>query len=136
MLELTENTIKELFRLAQENAEEEVCGFIWRQGYFPFTVVHPLKNIHREPDKFYEVGTKDLREAYRAMDKAHGLPVGFYHSHPGGKPEPSEVDMQGAMNPGLHYVIIYRDGLLGWWLSAWYCTEPGILLSSEWKVTT
>jgi desampylase len=134
MLELTDTAIIEMFVWAERHSRVEVCGLVWKQEYHPFTFVRPMRNIHSQPDKFYEIDTLEMKQAYEEMDVHNGQPVAFYHSHPGGSMYPSETDMQGALNVGMYYLILYPLSV-SWWMTAWECLEPGILVESKWRVS-
>lgn len=151
MLTLSESTVAEVLRQASAHPDVEVCGLVWASGDWPgdgaVEHVRPLRNVHPDPAKYYRVSTSDLREAYRELDEGRGEPVAWYHSHPGGKSDPSEEDMAGAMDPGMHYFIVYPEmhDLIAddvviqvhkvWQLSVWECLEPGLLLESEYRTS-
>lgn len=146
MLRLQQATVIEVLRWAQAHPTLEVCGFVWCLG--EQQVVNPLRNTHPDPTRYYSVDARELAEVYRVMDQRGGEPLAFYHSHPGGKPDPSEQDMLGAMNVGMHYLIVYpwepqfsKDqaafhGAEGpiWRLSAWECIGMQILVEDQYEV--
>jgi desampylase len=131
VLLLNKATVRQLIGWASRDPETEVCGMVW--GLQGSQVVEPLANVHPQPEKYYRTAPKDVKEAFDSMDRFGGEPIAWYHSHPGGKPDPSEEDMAGAMNPGMHYLILYPDAGQ-WLLSAWECTESGVLLRDEYEV--
>lgn len=146
MLRLQKATVVEILRWASSSPDVEVCGLVWatERGQ----TVHPLKNVHPEPATYYRTAPKDVRDAFTAMDEQGGEPLAWYHSHPGGKPDPSEEDMAGAFNVGMHYLIAYpwnravvEPMLPGepedrvWRLSTWECLEIGMLLQTDCEVT-
>jgi len=100
----------------------EVCGMVASTGR-----VIPMRNESAMPTSQYQWGVQEMREQFSEMDRRGEEPIAFYHSHPNGKPDPSEVDMVGALNAGMVYLIAYQ-GEAGWTLSAWLCLEPGILV--------
>lgn len=152
MLRLQQATVATILRLAGEYPTIEVCGFVWASGDWPgdgeLQHVVPLRNTHPEPSRYYSVDAIEMTEAYRVMERAAGEPLAFYHSHPGGKPDPSEQDMLGALNTGMHYLIAYpwvpefaKDqaafhGAEGpiWRLSAWECIGMQILVEDQYEV--
>ena len=153
MLRLLTTTVAALIAEASASPDREVCGLVWASADWPgdgaVEHVRPLRNVHPDPAKYYRVSTSDLREAYREMDDLDGEPVAWYHSHPSGKSDPSETDMQGAMDPGMHYLILYPEfeelkASLGqvigrvshWQVSAWECLEPGLLLQADFEVVS
>lgn len=125
MPELSEVAKREIIQWAREFPNIEVCGMVWARD--DVQTVWGLRNVHPEPTKYWRVAPADLREAYRIMDDTSGSPIAFYHSHPSGRRDPSEEDMQGALNVGLLYVIAYPVGL-EWELSEWECIAPQVLV--------
>ena len=144
MLRLQKATVREILRWASQHPELEVCGLVWaseRPGAFRQTV-WPLPNVHPDPRQYYRTAPKDVREAFDAMDQQGGTPLAWYHSHPSGKPDPSETDMAGAFNVGMHYLIAYPEAVVDeaqhrpgyvrqWMLSAWECLETGLLVGAD-----
>lgn len=142
MLRLQKSTVATILRWASRHHQVEVCGLVWatERGQ----TVHPLPNEHPEPEKYYRTAPKDVRAAFGIMDQEGGKPLAWYHSHPSGKPDPSEADMQGAFNVGMYYLIAYPwspDHLLPgepgepvWRLSVYECIAIGVLLESEYEV--
>jgi proteasome lid subunit RPN8/RPN11 len=139
MLRLQKATVADILREAEAGVPHEVVGFVWAAKGVQH--VEPLRNTHPDPNQYYSVDDLELTRVYRKMDQAEGWPVGFYHSHPGGKPDPSEQDMIGAMNVGMHYLIAYPDyfcpdGMCEpvWRLSVWHCIEMQVLVSDDYEV--
>lgn len=149
MLRLQKATVADILTHAAQATGLEVVGLVWQTSGpndAPVQVVRRLRNVHSQPDKYYSVSPAELMRAYRDMDQEGGEPLAFYHSHPGGKPDPSEEDMLGAMNVGMHYLIAHptrtemkvmgrADPIvvtgIPWRLSAWECISPQILVGAE-----
>jgi proteasome lid subunit RPN8/RPN11 len=135
MLRLQKATVAAILRHAEAHPTQEVCGLVWANARAQ--VVRALTNVHPHPARYYRVAPKDLREAYDVMDADGGEPIAFYHSHPSGKRDPSEEDMLGAFNAGMHYLIAYPDTVNGraqWNLTAWECLSPQILVEEQYEV--
>jgi proteasome lid subunit RPN8/RPN11 len=142
MLNLQASTVADILGWASKHPDVEVCGLVWQSD--TGQQVWPLPNVHPDPTKYYRTAPRDVRMAFEAMDRAGGQPLAWYHSHPGGKPDPSEEDMQGAMDIAMYYVIAYpyvrevasASAVMGEWkLSVWECLEPCILVGAEWVTT-
>jgi proteasome lid subunit RPN8/RPN11 len=131
MLSLQRATVAEILRWAAQHPDVEVCGLVWQSGRRQ--VVYPLTNVHPDPARYYRTDVEEMRTAYELMDRELGTPIAYYHSHPGGKGEPSEEDMLGAFSPEMHYLIAYPRGG-EWRLSTWECLEPQILVAAEVEV--
>lgn len=136
MLTLQKAAVAEILRWASQHPGVEVCGLVYRSGAGRDTVL-PLRNVHPQPEKYYRTDHQDVRQAFAVMDDEGGELLAWYHSHPGGKPDPSEEDMLGAMNVGAHYLIAYPwigHDVSTWRLSTWECIAPQVLVESEYEV--
>ena len=67
--------------------------------------VIPMINAARSPT-FYEFDSADLLSLYRDMDDRDEVPVVIYHSHTATEAYPSRTDINLAMEPQAHYVLI------------------------------
>jgi desampylase len=145
MLRLQKATVAAILREAEATPTVEVCGLVWASKAGEQTVV-PLRNSHKEPERYYDIDPAELLAAYRRMEEAEGAPLAFYHSHPNGTPDPSEADMMGAMNTGMHYLIAYpwrRDDMVlpgepcepVWRLSTWECIMMQVLVEDQYEVS-
>jgi desampylase len=144
MLTLNQSTIAQIVRWATQHPAIEITGIVARDrgGYESVT---PMRNVAKDPTRYYAWDPADMRQAYERMDINHEEPVAFYHSHPNGRSDPSEADMEGALNPGMHYIIVYpethelKSGMSDtplrvdkvWSISTWECIDHGILVGAE-----
>jgi len=55
---------------------------------------------------FYEFESVDLLQVYREMDDRDEEPVVIYHSHTATEAYPSRTDIDLAMEPNAHYVLV------------------------------
>ncbi len=55
---------------------------------------------------FYEFDSADLLRVYREMDDRDEEPVVIYHSHTATEAYPSRTDIDLAMEPNAHYVLV------------------------------
>jgi proteasome lid subunit RPN8/RPN11 len=86
-------------REARQAHPLECCGLIEgvrRGARVIATHVHPVANVAVETDRFAVAPADQFRIQKQARHRGHAI-VGCYHSHPGGRPEPSPSDRQ---NPG------------------------------------
>lgn len=147
MLRLQKATLAAVKAYAEAEHDREVCGLVWATGAGVQTV-HPLPNVHSDPVHYYRTAPKDVRHAFDLMDREGAEPLAWYHSHPGGKADPSEEDSLGAFNIGMHYLIAYPEKarlLAGdgtflnehrmWEVSAWECLDAGVLVQADYIVT-
>jgi proteasome lid subunit RPN8/RPN11 len=132
MLKLRYDTIQAITTHAMNTPELEVVGLVWEvRGV---QTVRRLRNTHSDPRRYYCVDPDELRLAYQVMERSGGEPLAFYHSHPGGKSDPSEEDMLGALNDGMHYLIAYPKTETLWRVSAWECITLQVLVEDNIEV--
>jgi proteasome lid subunit RPN8/RPN11 len=99
-------------RIAEEAraaAPRECCGLIEgvRGGeVIRATALHPARNLARDDDRF-EI---DPAGQFRLLREGRVV-VGCYHSHPGGRAEPSPRDAEGAGEVGFVWVVAGADGI-------------------------
>ncbi len=93
-----------LISLARVHAPRECCGFILDD----FTV-YPIRNIAQAYSEF-EMHHGETKTAYMNL---HGRLLGVYHSHPGGKIEPSTRDILSRPD-GLRYWIVTKFEVAEW----------------------
>ena len=108
MLQLLRPELERIHRHARESLPEECCGFLIGHEGEPRRVeeARPARNVHPEGRAArYTIDpleTLRLDRELRGTDRAH---LGFYHSHPGYPPVPSENDLRMAW-PGYTYLIV------------------------------
>lgn len=90
--------------------DEEVCGLLLgREGRIEQAM--PAANVCDDKKHRFELDPAALIAAHRAA-RSGGLEIiGHYHSHPGGRPEPSAIDAE-MSRPGQYWLIV-ADGVAG-----------------------
>ena len=84
----------------------ETCGILRGRGN-RITVADRAENLADHPEDSFEIDPRTLIAAYRKERKSNGLSVlGFYHSHPGGTPDPSVRDAECAAPDGKLWLIV------------------------------
>jgi proteasome lid subunit RPN8/RPN11 len=112
-IELTSGTIATLLEEARLAHPRECCGLLLGKGE-RVALAQPAANVHPEPMRHFEIDPKALIAAHRAV-RAGGLEVlGYYHSHPNGRAEPSATDRAAASGDGRAWAIV-AAGAVGWW---------------------
>jgi proteasome lid subunit RPN8/RPN11 len=91
----------------------ECCGLI--EGAldgenFRVLVLHPARNLAASPDRF-EIDPADHFAASKAARSAGHAIIGCYHSHPGGKAQPSSADLAGANEDDFLWLIASNEDL-------------------------
>jgi len=89
---------------AANKPTQEICGIILQD----WTVV-PITNVAESDAEFY----MDETELLRWMIKTNGDLLGVYHSHPNGRPHPSDVD-ETFTYPLYRYFIAAGSHLYEW----------------------
>lgn len=98
----------------------EACGILLGMSAPQETQVTEIiraKNIKRSGVR-YEIDPSTLHRAHFAAEMKGLKVVGFYHSHPGLPPEPSEYDAQHALLEQIYLIISLRvkarERVTGW----------------------
>ncbi|MFW5964900.1 MAG: desampylase, partial [Natronomonas sp.] len=110
----------EILAHAREDDPEEVVGVLaGDHGEDRSTTerCYRAANAAATPRTRYEIAPTEELELLERIDAAGLDVVGFYHSHPRGPAEPSEVDARLAAWPDRSYVIVSlaEDAELGSW---------------------
>jgi proteasome lid subunit RPN8/RPN11 len=147
-MQLSQHTAERILKLCAEQPTVEVTGFVSRSKEGSDELVVPMANTSSTPETDYVWSPPEMMARYHEMDARGHLPIAMYHSHPGGKSDPSEVDMTSAFQEDMVYLIAYptqeqvsvpqlRAGMpepacadyrTVWKLSAWLCLEQGVLI--------
>jgi desampylase len=111
----------QLIALSSASPDDEICGLLF--GTFDRVEgLLPVTNISPDPTFRFELDPAALIMAHRAVRQSGPAVLGCYHSHPNGRPEPSECDAENAAPDGSIWVII-----AGQTLTAWRSVEKGAL---------
>ena len=86
-------------------APDECCGVLLGMGEEIVEAVR-ARNIADEPATRFLIDPEDHFAGRRAARERGLEVVGFYHSHPGSPPEPSERDIAEFSYPGHLYLIV------------------------------
>ena len=112
-IELTSGTIATLIEEARLAHPRECCGLLLGKAG-RVALAQPAANVHPQPASYFEIDPKALIGAHRSMP-AGGLELlGYYHSHPGGRAEPSAADRTLASGDGRIWAIV-AGGEVSWW---------------------
>lgn len=106
-IELPPALAEQLHQEARAAGLRECCGLI--EGArdsesFRVSALHSARNLAGPADRF-EIDPRDHIDAIRrARANGRGI-IGCYHSHPGGKAEPSVTDLAGAGEEDFLWLI-------------------------------
>jgi [CysO sulfur-carrier protein]-S-L-cysteine hydrolase len=108
MLNITEEIINSLYKIAANGLPEEICGYLAGNGN-EVTRIFELINTDHSPEHF-SFDPADQFDAVREARK-EGLEIlANYHSHPETPARPSREDIRLAFDPDISYVIISLAG--------------------------
>lgn len=116
-VEVTSTALAAMRAAAAAAHPREACGLLLGAGA-RITEARVTANIHPKPETRFEIDPQALIDAHRAARESAGDAVlGYFHSHPAGRPEPSATDRASAAHDGRIWAIIaagevrlWRDG--------------------------
>lgn len=103
-LVISPDLIDRLIAEADASPGAEVCGLLFGTAR-AIEDAQPARNVAVDPARHFEVDPAALIAAHRAARKGGPTLIGHYHSHPGGRPEPSAADRDAAQS-GPFWLII------------------------------
>ncbi len=81
---------------------------VWDQGALRLLHALPVENGHPFPENHFEVSPESVLWAENEAQRQGLALLGWYHSHPNGKPEPSEEDRRGAVPFWIFGIVSVR----------------------------
>lgn len=102
-----------LIREACRAAPEECCGILLGEDGL-IADARPTSNVAEDPHRFFEIDPQALVDAHRETRRGGPRIAGYYHSHPGGSPEPSAIDQAQAAGDGMVWAIVGETGITFW----------------------
>jgi proteasome lid subunit RPN8/RPN11 len=112
-LELTSGALATLLEEATKAHPRECCGLLLGRGARIKRAV-PAANVHPDPQRHFEIDPAALIAAHRAARSGGPQVLGYYHSHPNGRAEPSATDRAMASGDGLIWAIV-AGGVVTLW---------------------
>lgn len=110
---LSEHLSKRMVAHARGQYPKEACGMlICSDGnvHRP-TELLEITNVSEEPLEFFIFDNDELLNAMMMLDRTGKDICAVYHSHPMSPAIPSEADVEFAMMPNVHYIIVsLEDG--------------------------
>jgi proteasome lid subunit RPN8/RPN11 len=121
MLTISSTAAKKIRSDASRRAPEEACGLLFgRDGLV--VRAEPARNVAADPIRRFEIDPAALLTAHRRAREENDPLLGCYHSHPGGRAEPSHEDAAGAHQDDWLWLIATDAEL-----RAYRTVERGIL---------
>lgn len=124
--------------LCQKSAQDypyETCGFILgTRGYFKSIFkLQKAVNTSSEPNRF-QINPFEFYTLELSLKKGYLSIIGFYHSHPDGRAQPSKLDISMAW-PGYSYIIVALTSKRNITIKSWYidvttkeCVEEPLII--------
>jgi [CysO sulfur-carrier protein]-S-L-cysteine hydrolase len=106
VLRIAQETRDLMIAHARRDHPDEACGVVAGQvGSDLPTRLVPMLNAAGSPT-FFEFDSTELLALYQEMDARDEEPIVIYHSHTATEAYPSRSDIELAMEPQAHYVLI------------------------------
>jgi proteasome lid subunit RPN8/RPN11 len=119
---VTSGVTATLLREAAQAHPHECCGLLLGRGD-RIETAKPATNVHPAPHDHFEIDPATLIAAHRAARAGGPQVLGYYHSHPNGRAEPSATDAAQASGDGRIWAIM-AQGAVTWWRDAPHGFEP------------
>lgn len=124
VMRVTSVVLNALIGEARAAHPRECCGLLFgTQG--EITAHRPATNVHPKPQTHFEIEPRALIDAHREMRNGGQRLVGYYHSHPLGRPEPSATDQALAAKDGMTWAIVCAEKH-GGRVTLWRAGEEGL----------
>lgn len=112
-LHLSSNDQQQLLRWAKAAGAHECCGLLRGSGN-RIAAVELTRNVAADPTRHFELDPAALVAVHKDI-RAGGLPLlGYFHSHPNGLAQPSEIDVAQASPDNLYWLIIANLLVTAW----------------------
>ena len=103
---------------ARRSYPDECCGILLGDGG-RIEKAQAARNVHPNPGTHFEIAPDTLIDAHRQARRRGPDIVGYYHSHPNGRPGPSPTDAASAAHDGRVWIILSRTDDGDWSIGAW-----------------
>lgn len=95
---------------AAEAHPNECCGLLLGEEA-RITKAQPTQNVHPDPATHFEIDPAALIAAHKAEREGGPRIIGYYHSHPNGRAQPSPTDRESAAHDGKVWAIVANGGI-------------------------
>jgi proteasome lid subunit RPN8/RPN11 len=93
---------------AKHHAPREACGILLGRGN-RIEQCLPTINVHPQPLSHFEIDPRALIACHKAARDGGLQVIGYYHSHPNGRAEPSAIDQQMAARDQSYWAIVAHE---------------------------
>lgn len=102
-----------LLSAAHSAHPHECCGLLFGQNGSVDRFL-PTANVAADPARTFEIDPAALIGAERETRLGGDRLIGYYHSHPNGRAEPSRCDAESAAPDGRLWLLIAGGTVTGW----------------------
>ncbi len=110
---ISTSLIAALVTAAAKAHPDEACGLLLGEGA-NITAVQPARNVHATPQTHFAIDPQSLIDAHRAARDGGPQVLGYYHSHPNGRIEPSATDRAMSSGTGEIWAIVAASDIRFW----------------------
>ena len=111
--ELSSAVVEHLLQEAASAHPNECCGILLGTGE-RIETIRPATNVHPAPNRHFEIDPQALVDVHRTARAGGPSVLGYYHSHPNGRAEPSATDREQAASDGAIWAIIAAGRITLW----------------------
>lgn len=112
-LQIIRSIVDQVLAEAARAHPRECCGILLGDGE-TIGALQPARNVHPAPETHFEIDPRALLDAHRAARGKGPQVMGYYHSHPCGRAEPSSTDQAMAAGDGRVWAIA-GEGEVRFW---------------------
>lgn len=109
-LEILTSINKQICAHARREHPREACGLLLGRGDRIEAIVE-APNVADRPEQDFEIDPVVLLRCHREAREGGRALLGWYHSHPNGRPEPSATDAARVEDDGMIWLIAADDKL-------------------------
>jgi desampylase len=109
-LEIFSTAAQQIRDHARRDHPREACGLLLGRGDRIETVAASA-NVAVNPEREFEIDPALLLRCHREARAGGPAVLGWYHSHPNGRAEPSAIDAERAVEDGKLWLIVAGDRL-------------------------
>ena len=112
-LRVSRPALERILSEAERTAPEECCGILLGSPE-AIEAARATANVARDRMGRFEIDPQALVDAHREARRGGPQIAGYFHSHPGGPAEPSNIDRASAAGDGMIWAIVGEAGVAFW----------------------
>ena len=112
-MRISRQLLKSIVEHAQQSRPHECCGILMSTSGNSSVVDHviPAENVEKDdPERRYALGHNAHLKAVNMEALGEAYIIGYYHSHPDGKPRPSNHDAEQAVSEVIYLITGLGNG--------------------------